>query len=168
MATAVAGLTLASQIASASLLMPEKGITTADVQQGIPGRTEYKCFSWKKCNGANAQLCFHWRSSHCLIDCSTNTHPLTVSLLSTVNTGQARLSSNSILMVALGNVETMDFSMPSYEGSSLKPKDAPTFNPFGDFEPKILDSEAEAQRAVEKAAEKAAKEADAAVCAHCL
>ena len=69
------------------------------------------------------------------------------------------------MLSGLGNVETMDFSMPSYEGSSIKPKDAPAFNPFGDFEPKILDSETEAQRAVEKAAEKAAKEADAAVCA---
>lgn len=66
----------------------------------------------------------------------------------------------------------MDFSMPSYDekGASPKPKDAPTFNPFGDFEPKILDSEAAAQKAADKAAaeaaraeEKAAKEAEAAV-----
>ena len=71
-----------------------------------------------------------------------------------------------------GNFETMDFSMPSYDdkGPSPKAKDAPVFNPFGDFEPKIVDSEMASQKAAEKAAveaaraqEKAEKEADAVV-----
>ena len=62
----------------------------------------------------------------------------------------------------------MDFSMPSYSGdSSASPKakgdsNAPSFNPFGDFEPKLVDDEAAAARAAEKAATKAQDEAAAA------
>ena len=73
----------------------------------------------------------------------------------------------TVLTAAFGSVETLDFSMPSYDDSAKsapKPKaDAPAFNPFGDFEPKIVDQdELKAEKEAAAAAAKEEKEAAAA------
>lgn len=71
---------------------------------------------------------------------------------------------STTLAAISGNVESMDFSMPSY-GDSIKSTEiktktaAPSFNPFGDFEPAFKDdSEEKAAEAAKKAEEKAAFE----------
>ena len=59
------------------------------------------------------------------------------------------LQQSSIVVAGFGSVETLDFSMPSYDaatkggptaGSSSSNSKIPSFNPFGDFEPQILKS----------------------------
>ena len=140
-AVAVAGWGLASQLAVASVL-------PADETAVVVGGTFQSTYFPVSC-GSDYEFSLTHSLTHSLTFCATApTLPTTI--------------------ILAGEVSTMDFSLPSYSDSvsgkdiTVKPSAAPSFNPFGDFEPEVKKTDeekaaAEAKKAEEKAAAEAKK-----------